>query len=118
MKTKTLCAAATLLFACQVHAQSNVTLSGLLDAGVSYVSNEAGSHVLKFDDGIAVPNLLKFTGQEDLGGGTHAVFTLTNQFEMGTGSFMPGGSLFTREAFVGLDDERYGRLSLDRKSVV
>lgn len=111
MKTRALCAAATLLFACHAYAQSNVTLSGLLDAGVSYVSNEGGGHALKFDDGIAVPNLLKFTGKEDLGGGTHAIFALTNQFEMGTGSFMPGGSLFSREAFVGLDDERYGRLT-------
>ena len=111
MKTRALCATATLLFACHAYAQSNVTLSGLLDAGVSYVSNEGGGHVLKFDDGVAVPNLLKFTGKEDLGGGTHAILVLTNQFEMGTGSFMPGGSLFSREAFVGLDDERYGRLT-------
>lgn len=59
-----------------------------------------------------MPNLLTLGGREDLGGGTRAVFRLTNQFMLGTGSFIPGGSLFSREAYAGLEDSRLGRLTL------
>ena len=33
-------------------AQSSVTLYGILDAGITYVNNTGGSHVVKFDDGV------------------------------------------------------------------
>ncbi|HKR42296.1 MAG TPA: porin [Paraburkholderia sp.] len=92
-------------------AQGSVTLSGLIDGGVSYVSNQAGGRSLKFDDGIVVPNLLMFTGKEDLGDGTSAVFDLKTQFDIGTGEFIPGQSLFSRTAYLGLDNPQYGRLT-------
>ncbi|MEQ5842976.1 porin [Paraburkholderia acidicola] len=106
------CVLSLALVGTQARAQSSVTLSGALDAGVSYISNQGGDKNIKFDDGIAMPNLLLLTGREDLGGGNAAIFRLNNQFVLGSGAFMPQGSLFTHEAFVGLESQTFGKLTL------
>lgn len=115
MKLKRGCFAVLIMFTCaaiKAHGASVVTLYGLIDAGVSYVSNEGGHGNVKFDDGIQVPNLLGFKGDEDLGGGVHAIFDLVNQFSVGTGAFLPGKGIFGRTALVGVSSERYGKLTL------
>ena len=127
MKKRIMVAAAVAVGTCagvvpSAQAQSSVTLWGLLDAGVSYVSNIGGSSALRLDDGIALPNLLGFKGSEDLGNGTHAVFELVTQFTLQgnlvaqtTNGGGTGAGLFARNAWVGLDNDRYGKLTLGRQ---
>jgi outer membrane protein OmpU len=92
------------------HAQSSVTLYGILDAGITYVSNSGGAHVVKFDDGVSYGNRFGLKGVEDLGGGLAAVFTLESGFHLGNGKFAFGGAEFGRQAYVGLQNP-WGTLS-------
>jgi outer membrane protein OmpU len=94
-----------------VHAQSSVTLYGVLDAGITYVNNTGGAHVWKFDDGISYGNRIGFKGVEDLGGGLQAVFVLESGFHLGNGQYGFGGAEFGRQAYVGLKNA-WGTVSL------
>ena len=49
-------------------AQSNVTIYGVIDAGIAYEKGSAGS-VTKLATGVQSGNRLGFKGSEDLGGG-------------------------------------------------
>ena len=93
-------------------AQSSVTLFGLVDSGVTYVSNQSGSHNVKMDDGVNGPNLWGMRGAEDLGGGTKAIFELVDQFQLDNGAFMTNSSLFSRTSYVGLTNDRAGKLTM------
>ncbi|MFM0731086.1 porin [Paraburkholderia sediminicola] len=84
------------------HAQSSVTLYGILDAGITYVNNAGGAHQFKFDDGISYGNRIGFKGVEDLGGGMQAVFVLESGFHLGNGQYAFGGAEFGRQAYVGI----------------
>ena len=114
MKQKKVAVAAALACAACIpaigHAQSSVTLYGILDAGITYVNNTGGSHVVKFDDGVAYGNRFGLKGTEDLGGGLKAVFVLESGFHLGNGQLGFGGSEFGRQAYVGLQND-WGTLS-------
>ena len=94
--------AAGLLASAHAVAENSVTLYGIIDAGVTYVSNAGGAHQYLFDDGISYGNRIGFMGTEDLGGGATAVFKLESGFRLGTGRLNQGGALFGRQAYVGL----------------
>lgn len=92
-----------------VFAQGNVAIYGLLDAGVSYISNQNGRSETKLDDGIYTPSLLGFRGTEDLGGGLQAMFLLEIHVDVGTGGTLP--PTFWRQSYVGLSVPGFGKLT-------
>ena len=99
-----------LLGAVNAHAQSNVTIYGVIDTGVSYVSNQGGKWSTSMANGILSPNLIGFTGSEDLGGGLKAIFKMENQFNVGNGQML--GNLFGHQAYVGLQSDTLGKLTM------
>lgn len=97
------------------HAQSSVTLYGVIDEGVSYTSNVGGKSQWNMASGVLQASRWGFKGSEDLGGGLKAVFLLENGFDAGSGNFTQGGLEFGRRAYVGFDDDRLGTLTLGRQ---
>lgn len=96
------------------HAQSSMTFYGSIDESVGYVSNEKGGSATVMGP-IAVPDQFGFKGAEDLGGGLKAIFQLENGFFSNTGALAAAGTLFSRKAFVGLSDSRWGTLTLGKQ---
>ncbi|MCX5542105.1 porin [Paraburkholderia sp. CNPSo 3076] len=86
------------------HAQSSITLYGIVDTGVEYYNNSAtkGSFVGMPTLTGEVPSRWGLRGSEDLGGGYKAVFVLENGFALPNGTSGYGGRLFGRQANVGL----------------
>ncbi|GLU34358.1 porin [Trinickia caryophylli] len=120
MNKKILVAAVLSSIGAVAHAQSSVTLYGLIDAGVSYVNhskNAAGGSdkLVKYDDGIASGSRWGLRGTEDLGGGLKALFVLENGFNSGNGTLGQGSREFGRQAFVGLSKDGIGSLTMGRQ---
>lgn len=88
MKKLTLVATAVmgLLSASGAMAQSTVTLYGLVDAGYNHVSGLRNGSFNGLASGIMEGSRWGLRGNEDLGGGYRAIFTLENRFEVDTGS--------------------------------
>ncbi|SAK87266.1 porin [Caballeronia fortuita] len=104
------------LFACQVaHAQSSVTLYGIIDDGLTWSSNQGGHSAWQMQGSISQGNRWGLRGVEDLGGGYSALFKLENGFNVNTGTLSQGGRLFGRQAYVGLSSTRYGTVTMGRQ---
>ncbi|WP_234775553.1 porin [Paraburkholderia tropica] len=98
------------------HAQSAITLYGLLDEGVTYVSNEAGKRFVGMMAGENFGNRWGLRGTENLGDGYKAIFDLESDFDLNTGSAVAGigSALFGRQAYVGIESP-YGTITLGRQ---
>lgn len=115
MKKTFLAMAALGAFAGAAHAQSAVTLYGIVDEGLSYTSNINHEHRFGLDSGVLQGSRFGLKGSEDLGGGLKAIFQLENGFNASTGALGQGGLMFGRQAYVGLSSANAGTVTLGRQ---
>ncbi|MCP3714992.1 porin [Paraburkholderia sp. CNPSo 3281] len=125
MKKKILAALPLALAAAGAHAQSSVTLYGLIDLGVDYASNVAngangqlvpgtGSKLVQMQSGVPAGSRWGLRGTEDLGGGYAAIFRLESGFNAATGG-LGGGLAFSRNAYVGFKSDQYGQVTFGKQ---
>jgi predicted porin len=95
-------------------AQSNVTIYGIVDAGLVRESGGAAGSVTNLGGGVASGSRIGFKGKEDLGGGLSANFLIENGFTANNGAASQGGLLFGRQVYVGLSGN-FGALTLGRQ---
>lgn len=114
MKMMCCIATGTLILATAAHAQSSVTLYGIIDEGINYNSNMNGTRSLAMQSGVMQGSRWGFRGLEDLGGGYSAVFVLENGFDVNTGKLGQGGLLFGRQAYVGISTP-FGTMTAGRQ---
>ena len=98
-------------------AAQSVTLYGVVDTGIEYVSNvgTAKDSVVRMP-GLAgsVPSRWGLRGSEDLVGGLKSIFVLESGFGADTGTSNQGGRLFGRQALVGLSGG-WGQVAFGRQ---
>ena len=84
--TLTLLAAASGACLAQVTVPNSIVLYGIIDVGVQNVSGYAGGSNTSLVSGIMDGSRIGLRGNEDLGGGYRALFTLENRTEANDGS--------------------------------
>lgn len=101
-------------------AQSSVNIYGLIDVSVRTANNQDanGSRVVA----IATPwfsgSRWGLQGKEDLGDGLKAIFRLESEFVLGNGAMDTPGVLFNRDAWVGMESDVLGKITLGRQNTV
>ncbi|HHX4060014.1 porin [Burkholderia contaminans] len=98
-------------------AQSSVTLYGVIDTSIAYVhgNNGQGNNMWQMLSGNLQGSRWGLKGAEDLGGGLKAIFQIENGFNPGTGKLSAANTIFNRQAYVGLESNQYGTLTLGRQ---
>ncbi|WP_395065745.1 porin [Paraburkholderia silvatlantica] len=102
------------------HAQSSVTLYGVIDESIQWAhntmdANGKNANLVGLAGGNLSGNRWGLKGTEDLGGGLKAIFQLENGFDINTGKLGQGGLMFGRQAFVGLTHDQFGTVTLGRQ---
>lgn len=99
------------------YAQTPVTVYGLIDTAVEHVTNvtPTGESMTRMPNlsGGFMPSRIGFRGEEKIGGGLKAIFTLENGFGPDAGTLNQGNRLFGRQAWVGLSGD-WGAVTVGR----
>jgi predicted porin len=128
---KALIGSALGLVALGAHAQSSVTLYGVVDTGLGYQSSSTtlspqtgaasgrpspgGASQIKMVQGVWAGNRFGLKGSEDLGGGTKAIFQLEEGYNSTNGAESTTGLMFSRQALVGVTNASYGTITAGRQ---
>lgn len=115
MKKTIIALAALGTLASAAHAQSSVTLFGVIDEGLDFVNNKGGHQAYQLASSVMQGDRFGLTGTEDLGGGLKAVFMLENGFNLNSGALSQNGLMFGRQAWVGLSSAQLGTVTLGRQ---
>ncbi|HTD07129.1 porin [Undibacterium sp.] len=116
MKKSLLALSVLAAFAGVAHAQSSITIYGVVDMAIQNENrggNSPGS-VTALDSGEQSGSRLGFKGTEDLGGGLKAIFDLEMGVNADTGTSSQGGLPFGRQAWVGLAGD-FGSVTMGRQ---
>jgi predicted porin len=105
-----LCGATLAVMSIAAHAQSSVTLYGVLDTSIDF-AHSGGKSTTRLDGSNAFPSLWGIQGAEDIGGGNKIIFRLESGINVNNGTTAQANKLFGREAWVGASGP-YGRLQL------
>lgn len=98
-------------------AQSSVTLYGIADTSLRYVTNVNvdNKNSLSLANGAVTNSRWGMKGSEDLGDGLKAIFRLESGINLQDGTGSDSQRLFNRYAYVGLSSQ-YGTLTAGRQS--
>lgn len=109
-------AAFSALAAGSAMAQTSVTIYGIADIAFQYLDPkvEGEGSTKNLVSGARSGSRLGFRGNEDLGGGLNAIFTLEHGLNLDTGTAGQGGRMWGRQAFVGFRSTSFGTLVAGR----
>lgn len=95
------------------HAQSSVTLYGVLDTSIE-ITNPGAGYVARMDSGAYRGSRVGLRGAEDIGGGVKILFDLENGFGSADGTNAVTNTIFNRQAWIGVGTS-YGTLRIGRQ---
>lgn len=98
----------------QDRTQGAVKIYGIVDAAIVGERGGKDGSLAKLTGGAASTSRIGFKGEESLGGGLSAFFTLETGLKLDSGQADAAGSIFNRQALVGLKGG-FGTLALGRQ---